>query len=86
MLRCGATVIVTTRFPHDAALRYAKEYDYDEWRNRLKIYGLDFRDLRLIYEFTQHLINEYPHLNVIINNAAQTIRRPPAYYAHLMPT
>ncbi|UII20255.1 hypothetical protein [Fulvivirga ligni] len=41
MLRAGATVIATTRFPVDSALRYAKEADYSEWGHRLKIHGLD---------------------------------------------
>ena len=28
---------------------------------------------------------QYPRLDAIVNNACQTIRRPPAYYSHLMP-
>ncbi|MDA3851394.1 MAG: hypothetical protein PF447_08985, partial [Spirochaetaceae bacterium] len=43
MLRAGATVIATTRFPVDSAIRYAKEDDYLQWRDRLQIYGLDVR-------------------------------------------
>ncbi len=43
MLRSGATVIATTRFPADSALRYSKEKDFAEWGERLHIYGLDLR-------------------------------------------
>jgi 3-oxoacyl-ACP reductase-like protein len=45
LLRCGAVVIATTRFPRDAARRYASEKDFNEWKHRLRIYGLDFRDI-----------------------------------------
>lgn len=83
LLRAGASVIATTRFPHDAAFRYAKESDFDNWKHRLHIYGLDLRHLVSVEQFTQHLINFYPHLDIIINNAAQTIRRPAAFYRHL---
>jgi NAD(P)-dependent dehydrogenase (short-subunit alcohol dehydrogenase family) len=34
--------------------------------------------------FTQYITSVYPHLDIIVNNAAQTIRRPPAYYRHLI--
>lgn len=50
----------------------------------LQIYGLDFRDLSRLEAFCCHLEQTYDRLDVIINNAAQTVRRPPAYYAHLM--
>ena len=29
---------------------------------------------------------QYDRLDILINNAAQTVRRPPGFYAHLMPT
>ncbi|MFB2919231.1 MULTISPECIES: SDR family NAD(P)-dependent oxidoreductase [Aerosakkonema] len=84
LLRAGATVIATTRFPHDAATRYAKESDFCKWKNRLQIYGLDLRNLANVERFTQHIVSFYPALDIIINNAAQTIRRPPAFYQHLV--
>ena len=84
LLRSGARVIVTTRFPHDAAKRYATETDFQQWQNRLHIYGLDLRHLESIEYFTQHILNCYSRLDIIINNAAQTIRRPPQYYRHLL--
>jgi NAD(P)-dependent dehydrogenase (short-subunit alcohol dehydrogenase family) len=84
LLRDGATVIVTTRFPHDAAKRYAAEPDFPQWQNRLQIYGLDLRHLHSVEQFTQHILKFYPRLDIIINNAAQTVRRPPAFYQHLI--
>ena len=84
LLRCGATVIVTTRFPHDAAVRYAAEKDCDVWLRNLDIYGLDFRDLNRLEEFCSYLKLTYDRLDVIVNNACQTIRRPPQYYQHLI--
>ncbi|BAY21642.1 short chain dehydrogenase/reductase family oxidoreductase [Calothrix sp. NIES-2100] len=84
LLRDGAAVIVTTRFPHDAAKRYAAEPDFQQWQNRLQIYGLDLRHLHSVEQFTQHILKFYPRLDIIINNAAQTVRRPPAFYQHLI--
>ena len=84
LLRDGAAVIVTTRFPHDAAKRYAAEPDFQQWQNRLQIYGLDLRHLQSVEQFTQHILKFYPRLDIIINNAAQTVRRPPAFYQHLI--
>jgi NAD(P)-dependent dehydrogenase (short-subunit alcohol dehydrogenase family) len=84
LLRCGSRVVVTTRFPHDAAVRFAAEKDCNKWLEKLDIYGLDFRDLRRLEEFCSYLQITYERLDVIINNACQTIRRPPAYYQHLI--
>lgn len=85
LLRAGAFVVATTRFPHDAAERFASEPDFADWSNRLHIYGLDMRHLPGVHQFIQHLYDTYPRLDILINNAAQTVRRPPAFYAHLMP-
>lgn len=84
LLRSGANVIATTRFPHDAALRYAKETDFSNWKDRLHIYGLDLRQIVSVEQFTQHITNFYSRLDIIINNAAQTIRRPQEFYQHLL--
>ena len=85
MLRSGATVIATTRFPADSALRYAREKDFDEWGNRLHIYGLDLRHTPSVEIFCSHIEQSYDRLDILINNAAQTVRRPPEFYEHLMP-
>ncbi|KAI9004214.1 hypothetical protein BC832DRAFT_592905 [Gaertneriomyces semiglobifer] len=84
LLRMGATVIVTTRFPHDCANRYAKEPDFSSFEGRLSVYGLDFRDIPMLHHFCNHVKERYNRLDAIINNAAQTVRKPPAYYQHLI--
>ncbi|WP_236022972.1 SDR family NAD(P)-dependent oxidoreductase [Dictyobacter formicarum] len=84
LLRAGATVIVTTRFPHDAARRYASQPDFADWCERLEIYGLDLRQLSGIQRCTAYIQQQYGRLDILINNAAQTVRRPPAFYAHLL--
>ncbi len=84
MLRSGATVIATTRFPVDAALRYSREEGYAEWGDRLHIHGLDLRHIPSVELFTGYVEQQYGRLDILINNAAQTVRRPPGFYAHLM--
>ena len=84
MLRAGATVIATTRFPVDAAIRYSKEEGYDIWGERLKIHGLDLRHIPSVELFASYVEQRYGRLDILINNAAQTVRRPPGFYAHLM--
>ncbi len=84
MLRAGATVIATTRFPVDSALRFAKEPDFKEWGDRLKIHGLDLRHIPSVEIFCNFIEQRYDRLDVLINNAAQTVRRPSGFYQHLM--
>lgn len=84
LLRAGSTVVATTRFPKDAAYRYAQEKDFDEWKERLQIYGMDFRDLGVIDKFMNHIEQTFGSLDILINNATQTIRRPTHYYKHLI--
>ncbi len=86
MLRSGAEVIATTRFPVDSALRYSRENDFDQWGGRLHIYGLDLRHTPSVEIFCRHIEHTYARLDILINNAAQTVRRPPGFYAHLMPS
>ncbi|KAJ3067377.1 hypothetical protein HDU98_009388, partial [Podochytrium sp. JEL0797] len=80
----AAKVIVTTRFPHDAARRFAAEPDADTFKSRLTVYGLDFRDIRMMHHFCAHIRAKETRLDAIINNAAQTVRKPPGFYEHLM--
>lgn len=72
LLRDGATVIVTTRFPQDALRRYQAEPDAGEWLSRLHLYGLDLRDLRGIHAFCDWVRRTQPHLDILIT----TPRRP----------
>ena len=84
LLRCGAKLIVTTRFPRDSAARYAKEPDFEVWKERLEIYGLDLRHTPSVEAFCRELLKTHDRLDFIINNACQTVRRPPGFYEHMM--
>jgi NAD(P)-dependent dehydrogenase (short-subunit alcohol dehydrogenase family) len=84
LLRAGAHLIVTTRFARDSAQRYAAEPDFDAWRDRLEIFGLDLRHTPSVEAFCQTLLATRTRLDFIINNACQTVRRPPEFYAHMM--
>jgi NAD(P)-dependent dehydrogenase (short-subunit alcohol dehydrogenase family) len=84
LLRCGARLLVTTRFPRDSAMRYAAEPDFEQWGHRLQIFGLDLRHTPSVEAFCRQLLQTEPRLDFIVNNACQTVRRPPAFYAHMM--
>ena len=84
LLRSGAHVIVTTRFPRDSAKRYASEPDFASWSDRLEIFGLDLRHTPSVEAFCHELLATHTRLDFIVNNACQTVRRPPAFYAHMM--
>jgi NAD(P)-dependent dehydrogenase (short-subunit alcohol dehydrogenase family) len=84
MLRSGARVVVSTRFPHDAATRYASEPDFKDWSGRLRIHGLDLRHSPSVEIFSRYLAQTEDRLDVLISNAAQTVRRPVAFYAHML--
>jgi NAD(P)-dependent dehydrogenase (short-subunit alcohol dehydrogenase family) len=80
LLRDGADVLVTSRFLTDAAFRYASEPDFETWKGRLRIEQLDFRSLPAVVTFTDGLLADRPALDILINNAAQTVRRTPDYF------
>ena len=84
MLKAGARVIATTRFPKDSALRFSREPDFSQWGHRLEIFGLDLRHIPSVELFCDYIQDHYQRLDILINNAAQTVRRPPGFYAHLM--
>ena len=84
LLRCGAELIVATRFPRDAARRYAAEPDFANWGDRLEVFGLDLRHTPSVEAFSAHLLNTRDRLDAIVNNACQTVRRPPGFYEHMM--
>ncbi len=84
LLRCGVDLIVATRFPRDAAARYAAEPDFKQWGHRLEIFGLDLRHTPSVESFCQHINSTRERLDFIINNACQTVRRPPGFYRHMM--
>jgi len=84
LLRAGAHVVVTTRFPVDAADRYAKEPDFQVFRERLQIHGLDLRHTPSVEIFARFLTGRLPRLDYLLNNACQTVRRPPGFFQHLL--
>ena len=84
LLRCGAHLMVTTRFPRDCASRYSQEPDFADWKDRLEIFGLDLRHTPSVEAFCHELLTTRDRLDFIINNACQTVRRPPDFYAHMM--
>jgi NAD(P)-dependent dehydrogenase (short-subunit alcohol dehydrogenase family) len=84
LLRAGATVVATTRFPHDAARRYASQPDFADWSTRLHVYGLDLRHSPSVEIFCSQLGRALDRLDLLVNNACQTVRRPPGFYEHLL--
>ncbi|WP_416441905.1 SDR family NAD(P)-dependent oxidoreductase [Leeuwenhoekiella sp. A16] len=84
LLRAGATVVATTRFPVDSAIRFSKEEDFHKWADRLHIHGLDLRHIPSVEMFCNFIEQKYENLDILINNAAQTVRRPAGFYQHLM--
>ncbi len=84
LLRDGSRVIVTTRFRHDAMKRFRQEPDANVWWDQLKICSLDLRDLLSVERFANELANTESHIDIVIHNAAQTVKRPLAFYNHLL--
>lgn len=84
LLRNGCRVVCTTRFPRDAARRYAREEDFSEWADRLEIHGVDLRFTPAVEALCARLLRRCERLDFVINNACQTVRRPPGFYEHLL--
>jgi len=84
LLRAGARVLVTTRFPRDAAKRYAAEPDFAAFAPRLALFGLDLRHTPSVDLFARRLAEREQRLDFVLHNACQTVRRPPGFYAHLV--
>ncbi len=84
LLRDGAKVILTTRFPHAAARRFFAETDSSDWAHRLNLYCLDLRNIPAVERFAQHLIETESSIDIMVHNAAQTIRRPHGFYQDLI--
>jgi NAD(P)-dependent dehydrogenase (short-subunit alcohol dehydrogenase family) len=86
LLRANCTVVATSRFPNAAAAVFRRQPDFDEWRDRLQVYGLDLRDVSGIEAFCRFLKIRHATtgIDILINNACQTVRRPAGYYAPLV--
>ena len=85
LLSYGAKVLITSRFPKDALFKFQKEPDYEKWKNNLVVYPIDFRIFESTIKFVQFINDNFPHVDILINNAAQTIRRTASYYKYLLP-
>jgi NAD(P)-dependent dehydrogenase (short-subunit alcohol dehydrogenase family) len=84
LLRDGADVIVTTRFPKDAARRFAAVADAADWSDRLYVHGVDLLDLPAVVELIALVGRRFGALDILVNNAAQTLRRPASYHASVL--
>ncbi|MDP3893026.1 SDR family NAD(P)-dependent oxidoreductase [Nocardioides sp.] len=83
LLRDGAHTTITTRFPKDAVRRFAAMEDSADWLHRLKIVGIDLRDPTQVVSLTDDVAAEGP-LDILVNNACQTVRRTPGAYSQLV--
>lgn len=84
LLRMGANVIAVTRYPRNALENYAKEPDFEEFRNRLFIIGFDLMRVDRIGELIEQIGNIFNgHLDILVNNSAQTVKKSSSYYAEL---
>ena len=83
LLRDGAHTTITTRFPNDAVRRFASMEDSADWLHRLRIVGIDLRDPAQVVALADTVAERGP-LDILINNAAQTVRRSPGSYAALI--
>lgn len=84
LLRCNCTVIVTSRFVDNCLERYSQEPDFETFRYNLHIYQLNMLSNTSISKFIAYINETYPRIDYLINNAAQTIRRPIQFYQHLL--
>ncbi|MFD5464025.1 SDR family oxidoreductase [Kitasatospora sp. NPDC127059] len=83
LLRDGAELIVTSRFPQDTVRRFRAAEGSGQWWERLTVVGIDLRDPRQVLGLTEELRADGRPLDILVNNAAQTLRRPPESYALL---
>jgi NAD(P)-dependent dehydrogenase (short-subunit alcohol dehydrogenase family) len=83
LLRDGAELVVTSRFPHDTVRRFRAVPGSEAWLDRLTVVGIDLRDPRQVLGFCEELREDGRPLDILVNNAAQTLRRPPESYALL---
>ncbi|MCU1546159.1 MAG: short-chain dehydrogenase, partial [Homoserinimonas sp.] len=83
LLRDGAHTTITTRFPRDAVRRFASLPDSSDWLHRLRIVGIDLRDPAQVLGLADSVAAQGP-LDILINNAAQTVRRSPGAYSALV--
>ncbi|GAA2545102.1 SDR family NAD(P)-dependent oxidoreductase [Pseudonocardia hydrocarbonoxydans] len=83
LLRDGAHTTITTRFPHDAVRRFSAMEDSADWLHRLRVVGVDLRDPAQVVALADTVAAQGP-LDILVNNAAQTVRRSPGSYSALV--
>ncbi|MCX3063506.1 SDR family NAD(P)-dependent oxidoreductase [Streptomyces beihaiensis] len=83
LLRDGAHTTITTRFPKDAIRRFKAMDDSADWLHRLEVVGIDLRDPAQTVALAERIAQDGP-LDILINNATQTVRRLPSAYAALV--
>ena len=86
LLNFGCKVIVTSRFPKDSLIKFKSDKNYNNYKNNLFIYPIDFRLIESTIKFVEYISNNFSHIDILINNAAQTIRRSTSYYKYLLQT
>ncbi|EFC43006.1 hypothetical protein NAEGRDRAFT_58420 [Naegleria gruberi] len=84
LLRMKCTVAATSRFAHNAFDKFKLEKDFNDWKDRLLVYPLNLKDGKSVMEFIEFIKKKFKHIDIIINNAAQTVRRPVTYYQPLI--
>ncbi|MDP2342195.1 MAG: SDR family oxidoreductase [Deltaproteobacteria bacterium] len=72
-LRLGAVVVGTTRFVDDARARFAACADAEVWRDRLRLFALDLRDLPGVEQLALRLGETVEGVDAVVHNAAQTL-------------
>ena len=85
LLSYGCKVITTSRFPKDTLFKYKADPEYDLWKDNLIIYPIDFRIIQSTMKFVEYIKKNFAHVDFLINNSAQTVRRTTEYYEYLMP-
>ena len=84
LLDSGANLTITTRFPALALEKFKEEKNYKDWKERLFIYGLDLRNIKAVHSFIEFYKQKHQTLDILINNAAQTIKYTNNYYQPLI--
>jgi NAD(P)-dependent dehydrogenase (short-subunit alcohol dehydrogenase family) len=83
LLRDGAHTTITTRFPKDAVRRFRAMPDSHDWLHRLRVVGIDLRNPAQVVALADS-VAAAGTLDILINNAAQTVRSSAGAYASLV--
>ena len=82
LLRQGARVIAVTRYPKSALEQYMKEPDFRDFSGRLSVIGFDLMRIDRISELADCIRDiSDGRVDILVNNAAQTVKKSKDYYA-----